>query len=41
VKKDERFNENGNKKTFSVKIREFPNWIRNWVLGNPCQLEAL
>ena len=38
---NERCVEDGNGKTGSVKIREIPDWLRNWMLGNACQWGSL
>ena len=33
--KNHRCTEGGNEKTCSVKIREFPDYLRKWILRNP------
>jgi len=33
--KNDMCTEHGNEKTCSVKIWEFPDWLRNWILQNP------
>jgi len=33
--KNDMCTEHGNEKTCSVKVWDFPDWLRNWILENP------